>query len=101
MAYYGSYCFDRVHPLQAGVLRRKCRATRRPGSKADSALGFYVRHAWNTLSANFRRGLYWLWLERIRKRVQHDPADDAYTDAAIGSQAVDAPADGMALDDAA
>ena len=59
-------------------------------------MGFYVRHAWNTLSANFRRGLYWLWLERIRKRVQHDPAADAYTDAAIGSQAVDAPADGMA-----
>ncbi|MBC8872413.1 MAG: radical SAM protein [Planctomycetes bacterium] len=89
LAYYGSYRFDRMHPLQAGLLRRKIRATRRPGSPRDNSLWFHVCHAWDTLSACIGRGLYWLWLDRLRKRIQRDPAAGAYTDVAIDSDALD------------
>ena len=27
MVYYGSYCFERLHPLQCGIFRRKIRTT--------------------------------------------------------------------------
>jgi len=83
MAYYGSYRFDRVHPLQGGLLRRRVRSTRRPGSPPDNALWFHMRHAWDILSGSVGRGFYWLWIDRLRKGIQRDPAADAYCDAAI------------------
>jgi radical SAM superfamily enzyme YgiQ (UPF0313 family) len=83
MAYYGSYRFAGVHPLQAGLLRRKVRGTRRPGSPPDNPVLFHVRRAWQSLSAGVRQGLYWLWLDRLRKRIHRDPSSKAYTDAAL------------------
>lgn len=90
LAYYGSYRFDHLHPLQAGLLRRKIRATRRAGSPPDNPLWFYVRRVWDTLSASVGRGLYWLWLDHLRNRIQRDPAAGAYRDAAIRSDDLDA-----------
>ena len=63
MVYYGSYRFEGVHPLQAGILRRKVRASRRPGSPADNPLLFYARRVWETVSTTLGLGAYWLWLE--------------------------------------
>ena len=85
MAYYGAYRFHHIHALQAGLLRRKVRATRRPGSPSDNSLFFYVRRAWDTLSSSVGLGLYWLRLERLRRRVLRDPSAKAYTDRALGS----------------
>ena len=89
MVYYGTYRFEHVHALQAGLLRRKVRATRRPGLPPENPLFFCVRRAWETLSSCVGLGLYWLWLERLRKRVQRDPSAKAYTDAALGGNDLD------------
>jgi radical SAM superfamily enzyme YgiQ (UPF0313 family) len=89
MVYYGSYRFQRVHALQAGLLRRKVRATRRPGSPPENPLFFYVRRTWETLSSCVGLGVYWLWLERLRRRVQRDPSAKTYTDAALSGNDLD------------
>ncbi|MGA2034155.1 MAG: radical SAM protein [Thermoguttaceae bacterium] len=89
MVYYGSYRFHRIHALQAGLLRRKVRATRRPGSPPENPLFFCVRRAWETLSSSVGLGMYWLWLERLRKRVRRNPSAKAYTDAALGGNDCD------------
>jgi radical SAM superfamily enzyme YgiQ (UPF0313 family) len=89
MAYYGTYRFQGVHPPQAGLLRRKVRTTRRPGLPLENPLTFYVRRAWQTLSSLVGLGLYWLWLERMRKRIQRDPFAKSYTDAALTNADLD------------
>jgi hypothetical protein len=82
-SFYGSYCFEKVHPLQAGALRRKVRGARRPGMRRENPLLFYARRAWEILSTYTRGAFYYLWLMRLRNRIERDPAGAAYTDAAI------------------
>lgn len=89
MVYYGSYRFQRIHALQAGLLRRKVRATRRPGSPPENPLFFYVRRGWETLSSCVGLAVYWLWLERLRNRIRRDPTAKTYTDAALSGGAPD------------
>jgi hypothetical protein len=83
--FYGSYRFEKVHPLQSGAFRRKIRSTRRPGSPADNPLLFYARRAWEIVTTYASAGLYYLWLRRLRRRVERDPAGAAYTDEAIAA----------------
>jgi hypothetical protein len=83
MTFYGSYRFEKVHPLQSGVFRRKVRSTRRPGTPAEHPLLFYPRRAWEVLSTYTRGALYYLWLNRLRKRIERDANGARYTDAAI------------------
>jgi hypothetical protein len=81
--YYGSYRFEKVHPLQCGILRRKVRTTRRPGLPRENPLLFYARRLWETLSTFAGLGRYYLWLLRLRQRIDRDPKAKAYTDAAL------------------
>jgi radical SAM superfamily enzyme YgiQ (UPF0313 family) len=83
LCYYGSYRFEKVHPLQCGILRRKVRTTRRPGLPRESPLLFYPRRVWEVISTYAALGSYRLWLERLRRRVEQDPNAAAYTDAAL------------------
>jgi hypothetical protein len=83
MLYYGSYRFYGMHPMQAGLLRRKVHGTRRPGSPRRSALACYARRAWESLVTGVRQAVYWIWLDRLRKRIHDDPSSLAYTDAAL------------------
>jgi tRNA A37 methylthiotransferase MiaB len=83
MCYYGSYRFEKVHPLQCGILRRKVRTTRRPGLPRESPLLFYPRRLWELFSTWASMGTYYLWLERLRRRIDRDPHAAAYTDAAL------------------
>jgi radical SAM superfamily enzyme YgiQ (UPF0313 family) len=83
MWYYGSYRFEKVHPLQGGVLRRKVRTTRRPGLPRESPLPFYPRRAWELLTTYSDMGNYFLWLDRLRQRVDRTPNGAAYTDGAL------------------
>jgi radical SAM superfamily enzyme YgiQ (UPF0313 family) len=89
MVYYGTYRFHHLHALQAGLLRRKVRATRRPGSPHENLLLFGIRRVWETLSSSVGLGLYWLRLERLRRRVQRDPSAKTYTDAALSGSDLD------------
>src|SRR5262249_58338079 len=84
-SFYGSHCFERVHPLQAGAFRLKVRGSRRPGMPAENPLLFYLKRAWQILSTYTRGALYYLWLRRLRRRIERDPAGAAYTDAAIAA----------------
>jgi hypothetical protein len=81
--YYGSYRFERVHPLQCGILRRKIRTTRRPGLPRENPLLFYPRRLCEIVSTYAALGMYYLWLHRLRQRIDRDPKAAAYTDAAL------------------
>jgi hypothetical protein len=81
--FYGSHAFENVHPLQSGVLRRKVRRTRRPGLPVENPLRFYIRRMGECLSTYVRGALYYLWLTRLRRRIERDPKGAYYTDAAI------------------
>src|SRR5205085_4196211 len=83
MNFYGNFRYEHVHPLQAGIFRRKLRATRRPGLPRENPLVFYPRRLWETLSTfGGKIGLYW-WLYRHCKRLRNNPAAKQYTDLAI------------------
>lgn len=85
LAYYGSFRFEGLHPLQCGLLRRKVRATRRPGLPRENPFLFYPRQVWETVSTWTGIGLYHLELERIRRRLQKDPSAAEYTDRALST----------------
>jgi hypothetical protein len=83
LCYYGSYRFEKVHPLQCGIIRRKVRTTRRPGLPRENPLIFYPRRVWEFFRTYASIGGYHLWLERIRKRIERNPKAAAYTDDAL------------------
>jgi radical SAM superfamily enzyme YgiQ (UPF0313 family) len=85
--FYGSHRFEKVHPLQAGAFRRKVRRSQRPGSPRLNPLLFYPKRCWEILSTYTSGALYYLWLNRLRKRIERDPDAASYTDAAIASPA--------------
>jgi hypothetical protein len=92
LGYYGSYRFEKVHPLQCGIVRRKVRNTRRPGLPRENPLLFYPRRLWELCSTYSALAGYHLWLERIRRRVENDPHALTYTDAALARPAIAAAA---------
>ena len=81
--FYGGHTFEGVHPLQGGVFRRKVRRTRRPGLPVENPLRFFARRVVECVSTYARAGLYYLWLNRLRRRIERDPKARNYTDAAI------------------
>ena len=81
--YYGSYRFEKVHPLQCGILRRKVRTTRRPGLPRENPLLFYPRRVWEFFYKYGGLAAYYLWLERLRRRIDRETDTLAYTDAAL------------------
>ena len=81
--FYGSHAFEGVHPLQGGIIRRKPRMQRRPGYPRESPLRFFVRRSRETLTT-YLPGLWFFWrLERLRKKIEKDPATKIYMDVAL------------------
>lgn len=78
----GSIALEGIHPLEAGMFRRKVRKMRRPGMPLENPLIFYPRRAWEIISLSVRwPSLVWkffriLW--RVQAQVQQpgdvDPA---------------------------
>jgi hypothetical protein len=89
--YYGSYRFENVHPLQCGVLRRKIRTSRRPGLPRENPLFFYPRRLWELFSTYATMGTFYLWLKRLRERIERDPNAASYTDQALSKPAAASP----------
>jgi radical SAM superfamily enzyme YgiQ (UPF0313 family) len=83
MAYFASYRFENLHPMQSGLLRRQVRATRRPGLPKENLLAFYARQAREIFTKYTSLGVYALRMERLRKRIDEDPAAADYTDLAL------------------
>ena len=65
---------ENLHPLQGGVFRRKYRRDRRYGMPLEPVWRFYPKTAWEFASKTIRMLHYWLALERMRRKVQSDPA---------------------------
>ncbi|WP_026380154.1 B12-binding domain-containing radical SAM protein [Afifella pfennigii] len=82
-AFYGSVTIEKVHPLEAGFMRRKVRTQRRSGMRLESPLLFYPRYASEVLYKNYRWAMLYLRLRRIWKRVHEDPNKLAYMDEAL------------------
>ena len=83
MIYYGSYRFEHMHPLQCGIGRRKIRTSRRPTLPRENPLVFYPRRAWEILKTFTGVTLYYLQLEKIRRKILRDPARKQYMDRAL------------------
>jgi radical SAM superfamily enzyme YgiQ (UPF0313 family) len=81
--FYGCIAIEGVHPLQGGLFRRKYRTDRRPGFPLESPFVFYPRYAWEILSKHARLITLAMRYERIRRRVEADPAKSAYRDQAL------------------
>ena len=82
-SYYGSYAFERVHPLQSGLIRRKVRRQRRRGLPCENLIPFSIRRAREMFSTCIPALRFRLKLERIRRRIMNDPASTTYTDLAL------------------
>jgi hypothetical protein len=91
--FYASAVFEGVHPLQAGLLRRKSRRQRRPGMPREPLLVFGGRRL-REMFATYVPMLRLLWkIDRMRRRVQRDPRSRTYSDLAI------APTGGVAAEE--
>jgi radical SAM superfamily enzyme YgiQ (UPF0313 family) len=81
--FYTSVLAEGVHPLEAGLFRRKYRKDRRPGFKIENPMIFYPKY----LAEIIRK--HWLILRvlwkyhRLQKAVSSDPKNKQYTDLAL------------------
>ena len=82
-AFYGSVFIEKVHPLEAGVWRRKVRRQRRHGLPVENPLIFYPRLFAEHALKIARWGLLYLKLARIHRKVMRDPNRKTYTDLSL------------------
>jgi len=83
LQYYGSYRFEKVHPLQSGILRHKVRTTRRPGFPRENPVIFYPRRIWDLLKTYLSMGWFVLKLELLARRIEKDSQSKNYVDLAL------------------
>ena len=81
--FYGSHAFEHVHPLQGGVIRRKPRTQRRPEFPRENPVSFFVRRTREALTTYLSGGWFFWRLERLRKKIENDPASKHYMDVAL------------------
>jgi len=80
--YYASPKFERVHPLQSGLVRRKVRGQRRFCAR-ENPIWFYFRRFKDTLATNVPASVFFFKLEMLRRRVEHEAKVKRYSDVAI------------------
>jgi hypothetical protein len=81
LQFYFTFMQEKVHPLQGGFFRRKVRTQRRPGLKLENPLVFYPRRLGEIVTTHVRLARYYLFLHRLRKKVERDTAP--YNDRAL------------------
>jgi radical SAM superfamily enzyme YgiQ (UPF0313 family) len=74
---------EKVHPLQAGLLRLKHRTDRRPGMPIEPAWSFYPKYVLEVVGKNWQLLRRWHRLYRICRRIERDPLAKRYTDLAL------------------
>lgn len=91
MAFYfsASQFHEHVHPLQAGIFRRKRRSQHRPGMPRENVFVFAIRRGREILATYGPALLYFWRLERLRRRIEKDPLSKTYTDLALSRGADD------------
>jgi radical SAM superfamily enzyme YgiQ (UPF0313 family) len=81
--FYGTYRFERLHPLQAGLFRRKVRTTRRPGLPRVHPLIFYPNRLLEIVKTQLSIAWFFLKVDHIRRRVVRDPTSKTYRDRSL------------------
>jgi len=81
--FWGAVHLEKVHPLQAGYLRRKVRRDRRPGYPIESAFTFYPRYAWEIATKHVRLAGTVLRMMKLRRQLKRDPRARLYMDEAL------------------
>src|SRR5713226_4170514 len=81
LQFYFTFRQEKVHPLQGGFFRRKLRSQRRTGLPRENPLLFYPRRVWEVVDTHVRLVAFYLFLHRIRKKVERDSAP--YSDPAL------------------
>jgi hypothetical protein len=81
LQFYFTFKQENVHPLQGGFFRRKLRRQRRSGLARENPLFFYPRRVWEVADTHVRLVAFYLFLHRIRKKVERDPLP--YSDPAL------------------
>ncbi len=81
--FYGSYFYERLHPLQTGLIRRKVRTQRRSGLPRENPVVFYPKRVYEMLTTYIPGLRFQSRLHKLRKKIEQDPASKHYTDIAI------------------
>jgi radical SAM superfamily enzyme YgiQ (UPF0313 family) len=81
LQFYFTFIQENVHPLQGGYFRRKLRRHRRSSLPRENPLVFYPRRVWEVLETHTKLAAFYLYLHRIRRRVERDLTP--YTDPAL------------------
>ena len=72
-----------IHPLEAGVFRRKVWNQRRHGLPRENPLIFFPRRLWETIHMHAWLGLIYWRFSRIMNRVANDPNAKSYMDMSL------------------
>lgn len=83
--------YDKVHPLQGGLFRRKVRKDRRPGMPIESWWSFYPRRTWETISIQAKTAALGWQLWRIMKKAVREVEENGYSDTAIANYSAENP----------
>jgi radical SAM superfamily enzyme YgiQ (UPF0313 family) len=82
-AFHAPVVYERMHPLEGGLIRRKVRRDRRPGFPIENPFVFYPRFAWESVVKY--AGAYGMHrrYRRILTAVMADTRPELYTDTAM------------------
>jgi radical SAM superfamily enzyme YgiQ (UPF0313 family) len=81
-AFHAPVVYERMHPLEGGLIRRKVRRDRRPGLPVENPLAFYPRLAWEYINKYMGAFAMHRRYRRILAEVQAEPDPTAYRDTA-------------------
>jgi tRNA A37 methylthiotransferase MiaB len=83
LSFYACVRFEKVHPLEGGIFRRKYRRDRRRGMPWENPLIFYCRYVWETLDKYTR--FLWMTLRylRVLRRVERGTSQPGFRDIAM------------------
>jgi radical SAM superfamily enzyme YgiQ (UPF0313 family) len=81
LQFYFTFIQENVHPLQGGYFRRKVRRSRRSTLPRENPLVFYLRRVREIIETHAKLAAFYLYLHRIRRRVERD--ERPYTDPAL------------------
>jgi radical SAM superfamily enzyme YgiQ (UPF0313 family) len=79
----GSITLEGIHPLEAGMFRRKVRRMRRPGMPLENPLIFYPRRGWEIISTSVQWMILIWRFYRIAQRVSMRPKQSEEVDLAM------------------
>jgi hypothetical protein len=74
---------ENIHPLQAGLFRRKHRSERKYGLPIEPVWKFYPRHIRDTIVNNLKLAETIWWIMKTKRRIERDPNSKYYTDQAL------------------